>query len=129
MASSIAMIAMNTADYLWECKTEQKEVEGTVIAWEIMATAASGMIGAGLEGGAEVANKTVDRVVRKVAEAGIGTATSVVGKNVKTDSEKKHKESKSSTSSNKSYTNSKMPYLVCVWHASIGKYEEKVVYP
>lgn len=114
---------------MWECKTEQKEVEDAVIAWEVVATVAGEMIGAGLEGGAQVANKTVDKVVNEVVEVGIGTATSVVGKDVKTDAENKRKKNKSSTSSSASYSDSKMPYLVCVWNASIGKYEERVVYP
>ena len=63
-----------------ECKTENKEPSVEVIAWEVTATVAGELLGAGLEGGAKVASKKVDEVVQTASEMGISTATSVVGK-------------------------------------------------
>ena len=126
--SGCVSVAVNTIEYLWECKTKGKEPSVEVITWEVASTIASETIGAGLEGGAKAANKMVDRVVREVAETGISTATSAVGKNIQKEAEDKRKDVKSTTATSP-FSNSKMPYLKTIWDPTIGKYREITVYP
>lgn len=81
--SSTISVALNVADYLWECEKKEEDVETEVVVWEVMATAASDVLGAGFECGAMAASKTMDKIVQGVYETGIDIATSSVGKEIK----------------------------------------------
>ena len=90
IVSGLVSFAVNTVDYLWECKTEEKTVDGTVIIWEGVGTFAGELLGAGFEHGKKPANKTVDKIVQGVYETGINVAISGVGKQMKKRMKRKH---------------------------------------
>ena len=105
-------IIVNVIAYLRECKEERKEVSSEVIVWEVTAAVAGGILGAGLAGGAEAANKTVDKIVTEAAEAGISIATSSVGKHMQEPE----------------VADSGTPHYKRVYDPLLGKYREIVIY-